>query len=254
MKRSLLYLAPLLAIIGCSPVFYSPSSQHIPLLSEENEFTASASYIIAESTESMALKTAYALSPHWALMGGGSFHFKGDADNTAASGHGGYVEAGGGYFKRLGEKFVFETYGLVSFGGMNNRFPQSVANHPNTNGKITADLLGFGVQPAFGFKSRYFDAALSLKMSRIHYMNIQGSLVTQNRDQEIPASQQDYLSGHRNNFLLEPAITVRAGSEFLKLEFQTGASINLNHSDFPQDGSWVSLGLIYRLSGLRQTP
>src|SRR5690554_25839 len=255
MKRLLTSLAPLLAIAACSPVFYSPSSRHIPLLTEENEFTASVGYIIAESTESMALKAAYALSPNWGIMGGGNFHFGGETDSNASSGGGGYVEAGAGYFTRVGRKFVFETYGLVSYGGMNNRFPQTVTNYPNTNGKITADLLGFGLQPSFGFKSRYFDAALSLKTSLINYMNIQGNLITQNIDQEIPSSQQEYLSTHRHNFLLEPAITLRGGWELLKLEVQTGGSLNLTHRDFPQDGSWVSFGLVYRLSPVdRKTP
>ena len=254
MKRSLLLLAPLF-VAACSPVFYSPSSQHIPLLSEENEFTASAGYIMAESTESMALRAAYALRPHWGVMGNGNFYFGGDADANIASGGGSFIEAGAGYFTRISKKFLFESYGLVGFGGMNNRFPQTITQYPNTNGKITAALLGLGLQPSFGFKSRYFEAALSMKTSLITYMNIQGNLITQNIDQEIPSSQQEYLSTHRHNFLLEPAITLRGGWELLKLEVQTGGSLNLTHRDFPQDGSWVSFGLVYRLSPVdRKTP
>lgn len=245
MKRLLLYLAAFPLWVACNPVFYSPSSQHIPLLTEEKEFSASASYVTAESTESMALKAAYAINPHWALMAGGSFHFNGETDSHTASGGGGYIEGGAGYFKRIGEKFVFDTYGLVGFGGMNNRFPQSVTNYPNTNGRIEANLLSLAVQPAIGFKSRYFEAALSTRASLINYRNIQGSLVAQNADQQSPSSQQEYLAAHRNNFLLEPALTLRGGLEFLKLELQTGVSLNLSHPDFPQDASWVSLGLVY---------
>jgi hypothetical protein len=248
MKRLLLYLAAFPLWAACNPIFYSPSSQHIPLLTEEKEFSASASFVTAESTESMALKAAYAISPHWALMAGGSFHFNGETDNHSASGGGGYIEGGAGYFKRIGEKFVFDTYGLVGFGGMNNRFPQSVANYPNTNGRIEAKLLSLAVQPAIGFKSRYFEAALSTRTSLINYRNIQGNLVAQNADQQSPSSQQEYLAAHRNNFLLEPALTLRGGLEFLKLELQTGVSLNLSHPDFPQDASWVSLGLVYNPS------
>ena len=254
MKRLIPHLTSVLALAACSPVFYSPSSQHVPLLSEEKEFTASAGYIGAESAEGMALKAAYALSPNWGLMAGGSLYFDGETHENSPSGSGGYMEAGAGYFKKVGRKFVFETYGLVGFGGMNNRFPQSVADYPNTNGKIEANLIGIAIQPSFGFKSQYFDAALSLRTSSVNYTNIRGSLITQNSDQETAGSQQAYLSDHRSNFLFEPAITLRGGLEFLKLQVQTGVSLNLTHPDFPQDASWVSVGLIYRLPGDRTTP
>lgn len=245
MKRLLLSIATIPLITACSPVFYSPSSQHIPLLTEENEFSASASYITAASTESMAVKAAYSISPRWALMAGGSSHFRGETSPTTSSGGGGYVEAGGGYFTKISQKFVYETYGLLGFGSMDNRFPQSVSNYPNTNGRIKASLLSFALQPSIGFKSRYFEAALSTRTSLINYGNIRGHLITQNVDQQSPSSQQEYLADRRNNFLLEPALTLRGGLGSLKLELQTGVSVNLSNPDFPQDASWVSLGLVY---------
>ena len=245
MKRLLLYLAAFPLWVACNPVFYSPSSQHIPLLTEKNEFRASASYITAESTESMAVKAAYAVSPRWALMGGGSSHFRGETSPTTSSGGGGYVEAGGGYFTKVSQKFVYETYGLLGFGSMDNRFPQSVANYPNTNGRIKANVLSLALQPSIGFKSRYFEAALSTRTSLINYGKVRGDLVTQNVDQQSPSSQQEYLAERRNNFLLEPALTLRGGLQFLKLELQTGVSVNLSHPNFPQDASWVSMGLVY---------
>ena len=254
MKSLLLYLASLSALAACSPIFYSPSSQHIPLLTNKNELAVSGGYVGAESAEGMALKAAYAVAPNWALMAGGSLYFRGEDDNNAKSGSGGFVEGGVGCFKPASEKLVFELYGLLSYGGMNNRFPQSVANYPNTDGKINADIFGVGIQPSFGFKSRFFDAALSLKATRINYTNIRGNLITQNSDQETAGSQQTYLSDHRGNFLLEPALTLRGGLEFLKLQVQTGVSLNLTHPDFPQDPSWVSVGLIYLLPGHPKMP
>lgn len=245
MKRSLLSIATIPLIFACSPVFYSPSSQHIPLLTEENKFSASASYITAESTESMAVKAAYAVSPRWALMAGGSSHFRGKTSPTSSSGGGGYVEAGGGYFTKISQKFVYETYGLLGFGSMDNRFPQSMANYPNTNGRIKANVLSLAVQPSIGFKSRYFEAALSARTSLINYRNIRGNLITQNADQQSPTGQQEYLSAHRNNVLLEPAITLRGGLDILKFQLQGGASFNISHRNFPQDDSWLSFGLVY---------
>ena len=245
MKRLLLNIATIPWILACSPVFYSPSSQHVPLLSEKNDFSASAGYVLAESTESVAVKAAYALGSRWGLMAGGSFHLREGNENTVASGDGAYIEAGGGYFTKISRKFVSETYGLVGVGNMSNYFPKSVDTYPNTNGRIKAGLLQIALQPAIGFKSRYFDAALSLKTSMLHYNNIRGALITQNIDQQNPSSQQAYLANHRNNVLLEPAITLRGGLDDLKLQLQGGASFNLSHPNFPQDASWVSFGLVY---------
>src|SRR5690606_19389878 len=228
MKRLLLYIVAILLMVACRPVFYSPSSQHVPLLTEKDEFGASVDYVFAESTESMTLKAAYAVTPHWALMAGGSFHFRGDTENDVSWGDGGYIEAGGGYFNKMSKKLVYETYGLLGFGQMSNHFPQTMASYPNTNGILRSDVMRLAIQPTIGFKSKYFDAAISMKTSMLHYHHIRGALVTQNIDQQYPSSQQEYLAGHRNSVLLEPALTLRGGWDVIKLQLQGGASLNLS--------------------------
>lgn len=245
MQKSLLYLAAFSSIVACSPVYYAPSSQHVPLLTEKDDVSVSADYVLSESTESMALKAAYAVSSHWGLMAGGSFHFRGETQPEASWGDGGYVEAGGGYFTKISRKFVYETYGLLGYGHMSNHFPQTVISYPDTDGILKANLLTVALQPSIGFKSKFFDAALSMKASMLHYNNLRGSLFAQNVDQKSPSSQQEYLLAHANNLLLEPAITLRGGMDFLKLQLQGGGSFNVSHRDFPQDGSWFSFGLVY---------
>lgn len=252
MKRVVLLLVPMLTWASCSPIFYAPSYQHVPLLSERGEFTASGSYVATESVEGLSLKTAYAVSSRWGLMAGGNLYFGEQSNDNAAHGRGGYFESGAGYFKKISNKVVFESYGLLGLGAMKNSFPQSAISYPGTDGKISANILLTALQPSIGFKSRYFEAALTGRAALLHYTSIRGNLMRQNTDQESVGNQQQYLSAHSNNFLIEPVLTLRGGLDFLKLEAQFGESINLSHPRFPQDGAWISIGLNYRYSNDRR--
>lgn len=246
MKRLLFILLPALTLAGCSPVFYTPPSQNVPLLTDKHELTASSSFVESESTGGMDVKVAYAVTPHVGIVAGGNGYFPASDSKSNSSGSGGLVEAGAGYFTTVSKKFVFETYGLLGYGWMKNRFPQSVDRNPETDGKINANLFSIAAQPSFGFKTRYFEAALSVKSGFITYTHIGGNLIEQNADQSAESSQQQYLADHKNNFMLEPAITLRGGLDFLKIQLQAGRGFNVSHTRFPQDEGWVTFGLSYR--------
>lgn len=248
MKKTLLFSIIAFVLAACSPVYYAPSTQHVPLLTEEEEFTVAGGYSGSSSADGATIHGAYAFNPNWGLMANGNLFFADESEENPSTGNGGHIEAGAGYFTKVSNKLVFEAYGLLGFGGVNNRFPLSVQDYPETNGEISANVLSFALQPSFGFKSKYFEAALSLRTSMVNYSNIRGDLMTQNRDQQAVGNQQDYLQNNKTNLLLEPALTLRGGWQFLKLEAQTGGSLNLSNQDFPQDDSWVSVGLIYRFS------
>ena len=131
------------------------------------------------------------------------------------------MEVGGGYFTPISENFVFEAYGIVGIGTMENHFPASSGTNSESKGDISANVLRFGIQPNF------------------MYSNIDGDLIF-NSENQI-----DYLNDNKSNFLLEPAITVRGGLEKFKLQLQYGYSYNLSNSDFQQDNSYLTVGLNY---------
>ena len=240
-------LVPLL-LAACTPVFYSPPSQHIPLLTHEKEFTASGAYMAGGSVGGFDVKAAYAVSPHMAVLGSVHGFVPGSKkDNNGSYGSGGIIDVGAGYFIPFSGKFVFETYGFLGYGWMKNSFPGSVASHPGTDGLLSAGLLNIGVQPSVGYKSKYFEAAFSTKMGLVSYTGIKGNLVTINNDQTMDGNQQTYLNANKNNFMIEPALTVGGGWEFLKVQAQFGQSLNVSNSSFPQDKGWISIGLSYRV-------
>ena len=247
MKKLVYALLFCICLAGCNPVFYSPPSQNVPLLTHEKEFTASASLVGGESADGIGIKAAYAVSPHVGIMAGGNGYFPDSKSDSSSYGSGGLFEAGAGYFTPISDRLVFETYGLLGVGKMRNNFPGSVEQHPGTDGKISANLFSMAIQPAFGYKSKYFEAAFSTKGALVTYSNIKGNLMERNDDQSAEGNQQAYLKSNKSNFMLEPAITLRGGWDFLKLQLQVGKSLNLSHPNFPQDEGWFSLGLSYRL-------
>lgn len=247
MKKLLLSMLITASLYGCSPVYYSPPSQNVPMLSREKEFTLAAGLVEAESANGMELKGAYAVSPHVGLIAGINGYFPDNKSDSTSYGSGGLIEGGAGYFTPVSDKFVFETYGLLGYGWMKNYFPESINRNPGTDGKINANIFSIGVQPSFGYKSKYFEAAFSTKGALLNYTNIRGNLMESSEGQSSDVSQQQYLKDNKGNFMLEPALTLRGGLEFLKLQLQLGKSFNLSHPNFPQDEGWVSIGLFYRV-------
>lgn len=226
----------LLCMGGCAPVYYTPTSQNVPLFTQKGE-----SRVIVMGNESQAeLQAAYAATPHLAFQLNGGLFFSPDDDSATGDGHGRFAELGAGYYTPIGDsRFVFETYGLVGIGSVENSFPESVANNPGSNGRLNANLYRFGVQPVIGFKSKYFSAALSSRFVSLNYSGIGGSLMYDG------LNQQAYLRDNSSLFLIEPALTVRGGFERLQLQLQFIGSANLTKSDFYQKNSVTTLGLIY---------
>jgi hypothetical protein len=224
-------LASLLFLMACAPKYYSPNAQNVPLLRSAGEGSVGAS-INPEANRADA-RGAFAVGRSIGLMANASMYFPRD-DDSGNGGRGGLFEVGAGYFRPMAHNFVFETYGLLAYGGLENHF-ETV----NPNGTLNANLVRVAVQPAIGYRHRWVEAAFSSRIAMLNYFNVDGDLVRGGESEE------EYLRENRQQFLLEPAVTVRAGIGVLKAEAQLGRSLNLGDDTFPQDDLWGSLGLVY---------
>ena len=222
--------ATLALLSACAPKYYSANSQNVPLLTQQGE--GSVGGTVNPEANRAELRGAFAVTENVGVMANAAMYFPRDND-SGNGGKGGLFEAGVGYFRPLSNDFVFETYGLLAYGGVENHFDQAPA------GTLNANLIRVAIQPAVGFKQRYFEAAVSSRVAMLNYFNVNGDLV---RDGE---NQAEYLRDNRQQFLLEPALTLRAGIDVLKAEAQLGFSVNLGDDDFHQDKNWASLGLVY---------
>ncbi|TAL33181.1 MAG: hypothetical protein EPN93_14200 [Spirochaetes bacterium] len=237
MARGPLFLLAL-SLWGCAPVYYAPNTHNVPLMTRRGEGRAA----LYAGDHRGEIQAAYAADNGLGLMLNGAYVKEKD-DKDGDGGSGKFAELGAGYFTRVRDYFVFETYGLMGYGDFGNHFPSTLDAHPGSTGRITGRFARYGVQPAFGFTSRYLDAAVSVRAVGVRYFNIEGGLVFDNRDQV------DYLEDRRSQFMLEPALTIRAGYDFLKLQFQTGTSRNLGDARFRQEKGYWTAGVLYPWGG-----
>lgn len=234
-KFSLLVLVSLL-IAACSPKYYVPNTHNVPLLEEKGQINLA----VHGNVNQLDVQGAAGLSSNIGLMVNAGFFFPADDDN-GNGGSGKLGEVGLGYFTKIGEYMVFETYGILGFGTVENNFPSTVTGNPGTSGTINANIFRAGIQPNIGYTSKYFSAAVSARFVSLNYSNIKGSLIFDGVDQFA------YLENHKSSFLVEPALTVRAGLENIKLQAQLSGSWNLSHNNFPQENALLSLGLFVKI-------
>jgi hypothetical protein len=237
MNKNCLLLIALVSLAGCSPKYYSPNTQNVPLLTEKGEINLS----LAGNSNQAEFQAAYAFTDGFAMQANGGLFNPKDLDN-GDGGTGRFLEIGAGYFRPLSGNFVFEIYGLAGSGYVENDLRSRATTNPVTSGNISADVIRYGIQPNFGFKSRFFTAAISSRIVNLRYSNINGDLLYDGVNQET------YLRENSSNVLIEPALTLRGGFEKVKLQLQIGRSFNLNNPNFRQDDGFATLGLNFKFT------
>lgn len=240
--NSLLSISKVIAIclclfsIGCSPKFYTPNTQNTPMLQRQGQANAS----VAGNGNQVELQGAYAATDHIGVqLNGGLFIPKDTDDGNGGSGN--FIELGVGYYTSLSDKISFETYGLFGTGSFENHLPTTLGTNPETLGEIEATLTRIGIQPGINYQSRSFGIGLSSRLSQLSYSDVKGDLIFGGKDQV------QYLEDNNSNLLIEPALTLRGGTERLKVQLQIIASMNTTTSDFRQDDGTMTIGLNYKL-------
>jgi len=222
----------LAALTGCAPVYYGPNTQNVPLLSEKGEYNVA----VAGSNQLLEFQVSGSPARNLGMQLNGSWYIP--QRDSADRGAGYYTDAGIGFYKAFGPRnmLVFETYAIGGVGGVRNTFAPRPGN--TTYGSIYSNLSRYGIQPVFGVKWKYLDGAVSARFVGLSYFNTSGNLVYMGTDQ------QQYLAQNRHSFLIEPAITLRAGIDVIKVQLQFVGSYNVSNPDFYQRNASVSIGLV----------
>ncbi len=224
--------ALVLTVSGCTTKFYVPNTQNVPIIESRGQTNLT----FAGNGNQVEFQGAYGLTDGLALQVNGDWVIPDDLDD-GSGGSGRFGEGGLGYFERINDDFLFDTYALAGFGKMENHFPTSGAPNPTPAGIISANLTRFSLQPSLSFHRKYFSITGSARVSSLGYAKIAGVLTLDDIDQVA------YLQDNKSNFLIEPALTIRGGLEKIKIQVQLLHSFNLSHSDFRQDDGLVSVGL-----------
>ena len=223
MKLWLLLVCAVVVISGCSPIYYAPNTLNVPMIREKGQVVVSAH---RGDHGSFNFQGAYSPKQNWAVTADGFWAEEGTSSSIKGSGH--MINGGAGYYRPLNSHFMWDTYGILGFGSVENSFSQR---------DVSSSFVRYGVQPSIGFQSKYFDAFVATRIVGLGYFHTTGS----------EAIEVQYLKDTRTQFLLEPAVTIRGGYDFVKAQFQLGHSHNMTNSNFKQDEDIVSLGVVFTI-------
>ena len=214
---------------SCGSVYYAPNTHNVPLFQEKGDAKISAGISAGEDVErAFELQSAYAITDHVGIMAN-LYRVKQD-DNRGT-----LFELGAGYFQPLEKHLVIEGYGGISY-----------AQVINSNSAYTeyTDFTRYFIQPALGYSRNAFEVALSTRFAVLNYHRIEDpDVVVVSSSPELA-----HLMSNNVQFLFEPALTVRVGWKYVKLQGQFGFSKNLSDDYFDMDNLNLNVGLYFSLS------
>ena len=206
-------------ISGCTHYYYVPNTHNVPLFQEKDEIRFSIGSSTSGTGTGTELQGAYAITNKIGIIANVGFT---ENSGIGELGEGHFFELGAGYFKPLGKNLVFESYGGLGFGKTEHLY----ANFTTASMNISR----YFVQPSFGFTSKYFDAVISSRIAILNYSNIE----VESNIPQFDMDQINIIQNNKSSALFEPAIIIRGGWKYVKLQFQYVRSTNLTSSNFPQ--------------------
>jgi hypothetical protein len=242
--KYVLLLSLIFILSGCSHYYYSPNAHNVPLFKEKNEARLNIATSTGDEFRGTELQAAYSASNSIAVMANFINASGGQKDGTGNYGEGTLAEGGVGYFTPIAENFVFEVYGGAGFGKTSHRFeggydPLTGSSYPATG---TADMKlvrGF-IQPNLGFATDYFDVAFSARMCLLHFSDFSAANTSNISTDEF--SNLGYISAHPTTYVVEPAITLRGGWKYIKVQTQFVVVSRMN-KNYPMNTFAINLGM-----------
>jgi hypothetical protein len=208
---------------SCTHYYYVANVQNVPLFKEKNECRISGSLGSGDESACIEVQTAYSVTDKIGIMANFMSAKGGDVSNHNY-GSGNYFEGAVGYYKPVGRFGVFETYGGLGFSNQHHEYTSPY--YSENNGTSDLSSLKFYIQPSFGFTSKFFDIAVSTRVSALTFNiisnNISGNYELYNDLNSLSTKVRYYF---------EPAITLRAGWQYTKVQFQAAYSGNFIHED-----------------------
>ena len=226
LRATLVVLA--LAANSCSTTLYKSNTVNTPLFHEAQEVRLGAG--------PGNVQAAYALTDRVGIMGNVYWesYEEGSKDNS-----GNLIELGAGYFQPVHKDVIFEAFGGVGLGKI--EFRQTGQNGAPTRTYDVNGLRWF-IQPGIGYNMPYFEAAFTPRFSFVSYSNFTASGYT---PQEIETEHlsKDMIENTLWMFM-EPAITLRGGYKWIKVQAQYGVTMKLNADELNHGKDFFTVSLI----------
>lgn len=242
-KRAFTTIILAILLSSCTHYYYVSNVQNIPLFREKDEYRISGAIGGGDESSCIEVQSAYSPVDQMGVMVNFIYATGGDESNNDDFAKGSYLEGAVGYYKPLGYGGVFEVYGGLGGGNQHHQYTSYVYDDDSQKaGYADLSLIRLFVQPSFGLSYHIFDAALSTRICSLDFINV-----------ENHASNEYYAFSDlssKNHFLLEPAITLRAGWKKVKLQFQASHVIYLNNPRmYFYEENHISIGVYVSLAG-----
>lgn len=223
-----------LAMGSCTHYYYVQNIHNVPLFKEKNEIRATAAIGLGSEVTTTEIQAAYSFADNLGAMVDYVSLFGGDRlKNNYGKGY--YMDGAIGYFKPIQSHGIFEIYGGVGTGSQQHHYPSTGQIDNTANLSFTKIFI----QPSFGLTTNMVDIALSSRISNLHFNNI-SNRIAKNYSEFTCVND---ISQNRNSVLLEPALTLRTGWKYLKLQAQYSISENMSNPNLKFEKSTISLGL-----------
>jgi hypothetical protein len=237
-----LFIAFLLS--SCTHYYYLQNIQNVPLFKGKNEYRLSASLGTGRASASTDVQAAYSVSDHIGIMTNFMSARGGDKSRKDWS-KGNYLEGAIGYFKPIDAFGEFEVY--TGFGGGRQHHEYSMLRFSYVTNEYYRASTGYSdlsynkffVQPSYGVTFNAFDVAFSTRIGGLFYHNIVNRI---NQDDEDYDELYD-IAQKEDYFFLEPALTLRGGWKYIKIQFQAAYTGFINQPDVNFERTHVSLGI-----------
>lgn len=235
---------------GCSRYYYQPNSVNAPMLSEQHDanIVVNGSWGDDDVNGSVAkshvinVQGAYSPLPYFGIIGGYTgfgYNIQNDPDpqtgRVDASAH--LLEIGvGGYYPvyRMGTSMSLIADAYAGFGG------------GNLNSDVNMGVNRLFVQPGFSLRTPYGDVGVHARLSGLKF----GSFDANGRSEEYINEQNLAGITDGRTYFVEPAVTIRGGYKFIKIQLQhvwsaPTKTIPWNHND-----NLTTIGLFFSIDDL----
>jgi hypothetical protein len=223
MKSAFFLLLVITTATSCYHAYYSPNTANAPFLSEKGEARINTLYASGSNSDFQGgeIQAAVAVSKNIGVMINGMFVGRTEdvsdvygRSSHEESGKGSYVEFGGGAFKNFDEKkkWIGEIYAGFGTGNVNNSY--------QNNRMSKVGISKFFLQPAVGYKSRYFEFAIVPKVSFVNWKVKKDEILNSDQSSYNYSDEMDlsHIRQKPNFVCFEPSLILRAGAESFKVQ------------------------------------
>lgn len=237
MIKKILLVSIIIALASCSHTVYMGNIQNIPVFKEEQELQVSTGIGTQVSISSIFVTGAYSINSYLGVIGSANYIFNGNKEYKHTNGF--YGDLGIGFYKPIGNNFIFENYLGYGHGLLSNKLKD---NYDYEYSKFKYHKFFNQSSISFFSEDNFFESSFSIRLSHVRYHYIDAE-VFNNDTQMYDTGEFEDLLAHPNHFFVETQLTNRINFSNFKLEAYLGSTFP--KEEFSNRFLNINLGLRY---------